>query len=200
MLCCLQDPITYFHIMTLLNQVPINLYQQNLLKIINAIFQHHSSLQTFPRIILLTPPPISEPLIAQYLPQQAPLRSRGTTFSYAQAVMNLTLPSYVARANLHDAIELAPAESFLSKPHLLTGDNLNPQRFENGGMVMGLEEYLSDGLHLKDPSYAIMYNLVMDCIGRRWPELLPENVIMQVPWWGDIVAQKQKQQAERDEL
>lgn len=168
---------------------------------ITAIFDHHSSLQTYPRIILLTPPPISESLILQHLPHQASLRSRETTFSYAQAVMNLTLPSFVERANLYEAIELAPAQSFINMPQILEGDHINPQRFENGGMIMGLEDYLSDGLHLKDPSYAIMYKLVMECIGRRWPEIIPDKMAMPVPWWGDIVAQAEKQDTkQRDEL
>ena len=61
-----------------------------------------------------------------------------------------------------------------------------------------MEEYLSDGLHLKNPSYEIMYQLVMEAIERRWPEIMPENMVMPVPWWGDIVNQKEEQT--RDEL
>jgi hypothetical protein len=115
--------------------------------------------------------------------------------------MNLTLPSFVERANLYDAIEIAPAESFINQLRILEGDNRDPQRFENGGMVMGLQDYLSDGLHLKDPSYAIMYKLVMECIERRWPEILPQNMSMPVPWWGDIVSQAENQDTkQRDEL
>jgi hypothetical protein len=60
-----------------------------------------------------------------------------------------------------------------------------------------MEEYLSDGLHLKNPSYEIMYKLVMEAIGRRWSEIMPEKMMMPVPWWGDIVNQKEQT---RDEL
>ena len=153
---------------------------------------------TKPRIILLTPPPISEILLRKHLPQHVMVRSRETTFAYSQAVMDLNVPDFVEKLDLHEAIQLAPAKSYIAKPTLhsgVTGD-LDPMRFENGGMTMDLEEYLSDGLHLKDPSYKIMFNLVMDCIRRRWSEITPEKLSMPVQWWGDIVAKSQQ----KDEL
>jgi hypothetical protein len=62
--------------------------------------------------------------------------------------------------------------------------------------MMGFDDYLTDGLHLKDPSYAIMYNLVMETLARRWPEIRPENMTMPVAWWGDVFKERQQ----RDEL
>ena len=111
--------------------------------------------------------------------------------------MNLPLPTFVEKVNLYESIQLAPAQKFLKSPELITNEKSNPVRFENGGMVMGLEDYLSDGLHLKDPSYEIMYNFTMRCIRGRWPEIIPENMKMPVPWWGDIVSAKNQQ---KDEL
>jgi hypothetical protein len=173
-------------------------YRQNLVKIIDSIAVHHLSLGTTPRIILFTPPPISQSLIAEHLPLHKDLRSREVTFSYAQTVMNLTLPTFVEKINLHEAIQLAPAQKYIQNPQVtMNGENKDPFSFENGGMVMGLDDYLSDGLHLKDSSYAIMFKLAMNCIGKRWPEIVPENMTMPVPWWGDIVASKNKQ---KDEL
>jgi hypothetical protein len=101
--------------------------------------------------------------------------------------MNLTVPSFVEKLDLHEAIELAPAKSYLKKPTQFPELNINSLKFENGGMVLSMEEYLSDGLHLKNPSYEIIYRLVMQAIGRRWPELAPEKMSMPVAWWGDLV-------------
>jgi hypothetical protein len=112
--------------------------------------------------------------------------------------MDLSVPSFVEKLDLHDAIELAPARSYIQNPTCFPESNTNSVQFEQGGMIMSMEEYLSDGLHLKNPSYEIMYNLVTEAIGRRWPEIIPEKMTMPVPWWGDIVNQKEKQT--RDEL
>lgn len=62
--------------------------------------------------------------------------------------------------------------------------------------MMSFEDYFTDGLHLKDPSYAIMYTLVMEALARRWPEIHPENMTMPVAWWGDVFKERQQ----RDEL
>lgn len=179
-------------------QVPIDVYRRNLVKIIDSIAIHHLSLGTTPRIILFTPPPISQSLIAEHLPLHKDLRSREVTFSYAQAVMNLTLPTFVEKIDLHEAILLAPAHKYIQNPDVMVnGENKDPFCFENGGMVMALDDYLSDGLHLKDPSYAIMFKLAMRCIGKRWQEIVPDNMKMPVPWWGDVVASKDRK---KDEL
>ena len=164
---------------------------------VEIIARYHNSLETEPRIILLTPPPVSEPLISQYLAGHSSVRFHETTFAYSRALLNLTVPTFVEKLDFHESIQLAPAQSYLRDPKLLSGDNLRPFRFENGGMFMGYEEYLSDGVHLKDPSYKILYILVMECINRRWPEILPERMIMPVHWWGDII---NNPQTLRDEL
>ena len=101
--------------------------------------------------------------------------------------MHLTVPSFVEKIDLHEAIELAPAKSYLQNPTQFPESNANSFRFDDGGMVLSMEEYLSDGLHLKNPSYEIMYRVVMQAIGRCWPELAPEKMSMPVPWWGNLV-------------
>src|SRR5208282_5355543 len=113
MLCLHQDRITYLSSRLLLIQVPIDKYQKNLLKIIETIESHHYSLDTKPRIILLSPPPIREQLIFQHLPHQGNVRSRENTFAYSRVVMDLPVPSFVEKLDLHDAIELAPAKSYI---------------------------------------------------------------------------------------
>lgn len=65
-------------------------------------------------------------------------------------------------------------------------------------MTFSMEEYLSDGLHLRYPSYEIMYRLVMEVIGRRWPKIIPEKMAMLVPWWGNLVLNAGQRQG--DEL
>jgi hypothetical protein len=86
--------------------------------------------------------------------------------------MNLTVPSFVEKIDLHDAIELAPAQAYLQKPtHYAETNTTNSIQFEDGGMTFSMEEYLSDRLRLRYPSYEIMYRLVMEVIGQRWPKL-----------------------------
>jgi len=111
--------------------------------------------------------------------------------------MDLSVPNFVVKVDLHDAISIAPANAYIKNPVLFTGvtEDFDPMRFENGGIIMSMEDYLSDGLHFKDASYKIMFELVTGCIRKRWPEILPENMSMPVAWWGDIAARNQ-----RDEL
>lgn len=45
----------------------IDICQQNLLKMIEMIESHHKDAKTTPRIIIITPPPMREHLIFQYI-------------------------------------------------------------------------------------------------------------------------------------
>jgi len=101
--------------------------------------------------------------------------------------MSLLVPSSVELLDFHEAVELAPAHTYIQHPKLYPQTNANSLRFEEGGMTLSMEEYLSDGVHLKNPSYEIMYTLVMDAIARLWPEISPQNLAMPVPWWGTLV-------------
>jgi len=112
--------------------------------------------------------------------------------------MSLDVPPFVEKANIHEAIELAPAQAYLKDPKLIAQTDPSALRFEDGGLVMSLSNYLSDGLHLKNPSYQIIYDLATKIIREKWPEITPENMRMPVRWWGDILAQKTQEL--RDEL
>jgi lysophospholipase L1-like esterase len=171
-------------------QVPIEDFKQNLLKIIDAIKLHHDNLKTQPRIILFSPPPILESLIFQYLPEHLPLRAQETTFAYSRVVMDLDVPSCVEKLDLHDAIELASGRSYQVRT--------SPPQSEKNETISSMEEYLLDGLHLKNPSYEIMYQLVMEAVGRRWSEITPQNMSMPVTWWGNLINKSEPRQ--RDEL
>jgi len=112
--------------------------------------------------------------------------------------MSLDVPPFVEKANIHEAIELAPAQAYLKDPKVIAQTDSSALRFEDGGLVMSLSNYLSDGLHLKNPSYQIIYDLATKIIREKWPEITPENMRMPVRWWGDILAQKTQEL--RDEL
>jgi len=101
--------------------------------------------------------------------------------------MSLAVPSYVESVNFHEAVELAPATTYIQHPTEFPHSKGTSLRFEEGGMILSMEEYLSDGVHLTNPSYEIMYRLVMHAIARRWPEISPQNLSMPVPWWGTLV-------------
>ena len=101
--------------------------------------------------------------------------------------MSLILPSYVETIDLHEAVQLAPAKSYMTAVRNIESsgqeDWTNWEEGWEAGHYMTYDDYLSDGLHLKDSTYAIMYKLVMDRIASRWPEIQPENMTMPVPWW-----------------
>jgi len=101
--------------------------------------------------------------------------------------MSLSVPSFVAVLDFHEEVELAPAKTYIQRPTQFPQSNVSSLRFEEGGMILSMEDYLSDGVHLKNPSYEIMYRLVMDAIARQWPEISPQNLAMPVPWWGTLV-------------
>ena len=173
----------------LMFQVPIESFKQNLLKIVDAIKCHHDNFKTKPRIILFSPPPVQEAIIFRYYSHQAHLRAQETTFAYSRVVMDLDVPPCVEKLDLHNAIELASKIPCQAKT--------NPLQLGNKEMISSLEEFLSDGVHLKNPSYEIMYQLVMEAIDRRWPEITPQNMPMPVTWWGNLINDELQQ---RDEL
>ena len=177
------------------DQVPLDKFTNNLLQILSLIEAYHTAVGTKPRLLLFTPPPVREEMVAKHIPLQQGLRSREHTFAYSRAVMELPVPPWVAKLDLHEAIELAPAQVYLEQPKHFGELDPTASRFEDGGMIMSIDDYLSDGLHLKNPSYKIMYNLTMETIGRRWPEIIPEAMPMPVTWWGNLV-QGQNQRIE----
>jgi lysophospholipase L1-like esterase len=179
------------------NKIPLEKYKENLLKMFDAIKRYHNLSTTEPRVVLLNPPPIDEPLVLEHLPDQFRVRARENTHAYSRAVMELAVPPFVEKVDFHEAVQLAQANEFLRNPRISTGDDTNPHIFVSGGTYMSYEDYLSDGVHLKDPSYKILYSLVTECIHRRWPEITPGQMIMPVLWWGDIV---KNQRARRDKL
>jgi len=169
------------------DQVPLGKFTHNLLQIISLIETYHAAVGTKPRILLFSPPPVREEMVAKHLPLQEGLRSRKHTFTYSRGVMELPVPPCVAKLDLHEAIELAPAQVYFEQPKHFGPSDPTASRFEGGGLIMSMDDYLSDGLHLKNPSYKIMYNLTMETIGTKWPEIIPEVMPMPVTWWGNLV-------------
>jgi len=106
--------------------------------------------------------------------------------------MDLKVPNHVEKIDIHEAIELAPAKEYIQSPTRYPESHTNSLRFESGGMILSMDEYLSDGLHLKNPSYEIMYTLVMATIKSKWPEINPQTMRMPVPWWGTLVKEGQR--------
>jgi hypothetical protein len=111
------------------------------------------------------------------------------TYAYSRVVMDLNVPECVAKIDLHNAIESASAKYFIQQYPELNADSL---RLEQGSVTCSMGDYLADGVHLKNPSYEIMYRLVMEAIERRWQEIIPQNMTMPVTWWGNLVTQTGK--------
>jgi len=41
------------------------------------------------------------------------------------------------------------------------------------------------GLHLAPIGYRLLYDKIIECIGRTWPDQLPENLDYVLPRWDD---------------
>jgi len=49
-----------------------------------------------------------------------------------------------------------------------------------------LDECFVDGLHLSEYGYKLLYKAITTRLEEVWPQLLPQNLPMMAPWWGDL--------------
>ncbi|KAG8954693.1 hypothetical protein FRC04_011126 [Tulasnella sp. 424] len=120
------------------------------------------------RIILITPPPFSEAARAADLaardPPMALDRKSEVTKKFADAVIELGKELDVPVVDVYTPIWKAT-------------DNGDPKK---------LGKYLYDGLHLSREGYAVMYELLIQTIKTKFPELHYDALPMVFPGWKDL--------------
>ncbi|KAG8967050.1 hypothetical protein FRC03_010798 [Tulasnella sp. 419] len=119
------------------------------------------------RIILITPPPISETARAADLSSRNPPialdRSASNTKSFADAVIELGKELSLPVVDIYGPISEA-----------------------SGGTDDGLVPYLYDGLHLSAAGYKILYDALIKTIASEYPDLHYENLPMVYRPWAQL--------------
>jgi len=118
-------------------------------------------------IILITPPPVSEParithVLATYnVALDAPERTNDAAGQYANAVVALGAELGVPVVNLWQEF----------------------QKIENWA-----EELLNDGLHLTPKGNTLVGTLVLECINTNYSALKPEKLRFDLPEWSEMAS------------
>ncbi|KAJ2794822.1 isoamyl acetate-hydrolyzing esterase, partial [Coemansia guatemalensis] len=154
--------------------VPLNEFKANIIDLVN-IFRSPESEFYSPdtKVILITQPPVGDKLYARDCAQQGkPVdRRKETSAPYAGAVREaareLGVPCVDLWTAMEDEIKAKQDQGTLSE-------------FE------GYEDYLWDGLHLKDNGNDLLFKLLMETITANFPELIPDSIPFNVPPFRDF--------------
>ncbi|KAK7054947.1 isoamyl acetate-hydrolyzing esterase [Paramarasmius palmivorus] len=148
--------------------VPITKFISNLKRMVNMVQSPRSeyySAET--RIILVTPPPVNEYQRKEDLESRTPPKELDrlfdTTKEYAEAVKDVAREEEVAVVDIWTGLWDAA-----------------------GREQQQLSRYLNDGLHLNAAGYGIMYEKLIETIGRIYPELHPDSLKYVFPRWDEI--------------
>jgi len=120
------------------------------------------------KIVLITPPPISETARAADLASRDPPLACDRTAEHSKRYVDAVLA-------LGEEFQLPTVNVY--QPIWDLTENGNPTK---------LAIYLGDGLHLTAAGYAILFDELMRTIQTSYPELYPEAVPMQFPPWADL--------------
>ncbi|KAL3593326.1 hypothetical protein FPOAC2_07622 [Fusarium poae] len=152
--------------------VPLDRYKDNMANIINYVKNHCS------RIILVTPPPVEERLMAARVKEidfEDMMWTNDHTSTYAEAIRELSRNHSVPYLDLFQDLSSAvgwkpgsPIPGSASEPE-------NPD----------FRKLIIDGIHLGGPAYAIFQNGLMDVIRKNWPDQMPERLEPVFPIWDD---------------
>ncbi|KAI0725500.1 SGNH hydrolase [Fomitopsis betulina] len=119
------------------------------------------------RVLLLTPPPVSETMWARRQAAKDPPRELDRRFevtrTYADAVREVAAEEGVHVVDVWTAIWNTAGEK-----------------------DEGLKEYLSDGLHLTANGYKVVFNILMDAISEHFPEMHPDRLQPVFPYFDQI--------------
>ncbi|KAJ7632464.1 SGNH hydrolase-type esterase domain-containing protein [Roridomyces roridus] len=143
--------------------VPLDEYINNIESMVRLVRTRDEST----KIILVTPPPISEAMWAAQLKENDPAaqldRKFDTTKEYAQSVVAVAAKMGVSVVDVWDRIWTAA-----------------------GARQEALSQYLSDGLHLTAAGYAIAYDALMENIKEEHASLHYEQVNPTFPPWPEL--------------
>ncbi|KAH9857702.1 SGNH hydrolase [Lenzites betulinus] len=138
--------------------VPLARFRANLAAMVGTVRARESPrFDARTRVLLMTPPPVSTPLRARAQKAKEPPRELdrefGTTQAYAEAVgevgRELGVPVVDLWGRLYE---------------------------EAGRDEVGMERFLTDGLHLNEEGYAIVFEELVKTIKEEYPEYHYENL------------------------
>ncbi|CAO3671210.1 unnamed protein product [Rhizopus stolonifer] len=117
------------------------------------------------RLILITPPPLYEPLWKKRCEESGGEldRTNENAKAYAEAIKQVGQELDVIVVDLWSRVMDASEK-----------------------IGQELSYFLSDGLHLNAKGYEILYNAIMEAISTRYPEIHPDVLNYQVPWWRSV--------------
>jgi len=140
------------------HHVPISRFSANLVAMVRAIRDPVSpcySPET--KILLITPPPIHIPSMREDL---QPTRTFDTTETYAEEVRNVGKLEGVPVVDAWSDIWAAAREE-----------------------KEAVKAFFTDGLHLNEVGYKVVFSALMETLIQNYPELHPENVRSVFPLW-----------------
>ncbi|KAJ2777297.1 isoamyl acetate-hydrolyzing esterase [Coemansia javaensis] len=156
--------------------VPLDEYQANLERIIDAVRSPRSLLYSpDTRILLITPPPLGDKLYAEYENPDYGLRKvierdHATSARYVEAARATAARLGLVCVDLFAAIEARVAAA----------------RAASSSKYDGYDEFLLDGLHLNAAGNQLLFDLVTDAISANFPELHPDAMPFVVPAFRDF--------------
>ncbi|KAI8331766.1 SGNH hydrolase-type esterase domain-containing protein [Chlamydoabsidia padenii] len=136
--------------------VPVDQYQANLKKMITMI-QDKKSTYYNPtvRVVLINQPPLNDTMWKQKCEDEG-----------------IPLDRSAARAKVY----AAAAKQVGEEMNVTTLDLWSKIMEQASGSFNGTGTFLMDGLHLNADGYSILYNMLMDTIQTKYPEIAPNNL------------------------
>ncbi|KZT67829.1 SGNH hydrolase [Daedalea quercina L-15889] len=148
--------------------VPLAQYRANLRALVRTVASPDSPRYSpATRVLLLTPPPVSEPMWARRQAEKVPPRALDRRFdvtrAYADAVREVAGELGVHVVDVWSAIWTRAGEK-----------------------EEGLAEYLRDGLHLTESGYNVVFEILMEAISTHFPEMHPDKLQPVFPYFDEI--------------
>ncbi|KAI8984074.1 SGNH hydrolase [Mycotypha africana] len=157
--------------------VPLARFKANLREMVDIIINPASRFYNpNMRLILITPPPINEDQWKKRCEDQGDRLNRTNVAAreYAECVKDVGRECGVPVADIWTRIM----------------DKAHEKQQVIGGSHPGLANYLLDGLHLNASGYKELYDLLLSIITEKYPEIHPDKLHYELPYWKDILSQE----------
>ncbi|KAG0166516.1 hypothetical protein DFQ28_007190 [Apophysomyces sp. BC1034] len=156
-------PISFQH-------VPLDRFKKNLNMLLDLVLSPDSRFYNpKARVMLITPPPLNEPQWQRRCEEngEALNRTAESARVYADAVREVGRDCEVVVVDLWTKIM----------------DRCELERRD-------LSDFLFDGLHLNGNGNQVLYDLLMETIGHEFPEIHPDALEMELPYWRELTTSK----------
>jgi lysophospholipase L1-like esterase len=158
--------------------VPLRAYKENLRKIVT----HDQIKEHKPKIIVITPPPVDEHLLARKN------RKASITAQYAEIVRDLS------KELTDEGLDVKCLDiwtAFMQKCGWKSGGSLIGATEVEQDPIVGLPSLLSDGLHFNAGGNKLLFKELTELIRKEWYDLRPEALPFILPVWLDEQAWKE---------